>query len=315
MVYDAPLSPEAAAALTRRTGGWAAGLQLFHLATASSAGPSGSARSSELNGRSRLIRSYLARNVLDGLAAERRRFLLRTAALGVLTGDLCDALLDTQRQCRRAGRARARAVLHHQHRRRPDLPLPPGAADPSGGAARRRARRPGGPRALLRAAPRLLEGAGRPAAAVRAHARAEDWGAVARLLRDGYGRARVATTRWGGCWPCPGRRPTTRDWYSPVPAGWRATVEVGEGVVGLPARPRTAGRPGFQSPGRRRTARGRRLVTTLADERPAAAAAGRRPRVRPAETVDPAAAADPGRASTGLLRPGLAPGAGLPARR
>ena len=29
-----PLSPEAAAALTRRTGGWAAGLQLFHLATA-----------------------------------------------------------------------------------------------------------------------------------------------------------------------------------------------------------------------------------------------------------------------------------------
>ena len=33
-VYDGPLSPEAAAALTRRTGGWAAGLQLFHLATA-----------------------------------------------------------------------------------------------------------------------------------------------------------------------------------------------------------------------------------------------------------------------------------------
>ena len=32
-VYDAPLTPEAAAALTRRTGGWAAGLQLFHLAT------------------------------------------------------------------------------------------------------------------------------------------------------------------------------------------------------------------------------------------------------------------------------------------
>ena len=34
VVYDRPLSPEAAAALTRRTGGWAAGLQLFHLATA-----------------------------------------------------------------------------------------------------------------------------------------------------------------------------------------------------------------------------------------------------------------------------------------
>ncbi len=33
-VYGSPLSPEAAAALTRRTGGWAAGLQLFQLATA-----------------------------------------------------------------------------------------------------------------------------------------------------------------------------------------------------------------------------------------------------------------------------------------
>ena len=33
LVYREPLSPEGAAALTRRTGGWAAGLMLFHLST------------------------------------------------------------------------------------------------------------------------------------------------------------------------------------------------------------------------------------------------------------------------------------------
>ncbi len=46
VVYREPLSPEAAAALTRRTGGWAAGLMLFHLATSGQvsggAGASGS---------------------------------------------------------------------------------------------------------------------------------------------------------------------------------------------------------------------------------------------------------------------------------
>lgn len=94
-VYAAPLSPEAAAALTRRTGGWAAGLQLFHLATAQLSRNERERAVNELGGRSRLIRSYLARNVLDGLDEDRRRFLLLTSTLGVLTGDICDALLDT----------------------------------------------------------------------------------------------------------------------------------------------------------------------------------------------------------------------------
>ena len=38
LVYREPLSPEAAAALTRRTGGWAAGLMLFHLSTSGEVG-------------------------------------------------------------------------------------------------------------------------------------------------------------------------------------------------------------------------------------------------------------------------------------
>ena len=95
VVYDRPLSPEAAAALTRRTGGWAAGLQLFHLATATRSRPEREQAVQELSGRSRLIRSYLAGNVLEGLPAERRSFLLRTCTLGVLTGEACDALLET----------------------------------------------------------------------------------------------------------------------------------------------------------------------------------------------------------------------------
>ena len=92
-VYQRPLSPESAAALTRRTGGWAAGLQLFQLATMGLNRADRERAIEELTGRTRLIRSYLARNVVEGLGPERRRFLLHTCTLGVLTGELCDALL------------------------------------------------------------------------------------------------------------------------------------------------------------------------------------------------------------------------------
>jgi DNA-binding SARP family transcriptional activator len=181
-VYDAPLTPEAAAALTRRTGGWAAGLQLFHLATTQLGRLERERAVTELSGRSRLIRSYLARNVLDGLPSERRGFLLHTAALGVLTGNLCDALLETQ------GSAGVLAELereqfftttsdggltYHYHQVL-QTHLEVLLIDELGGRAARD---------LYARSGRLLEEAGRPAEAVRAHARAEDWGAVARLMR------------------------------------------------------------------------------------------------------------------------------------
>lgn len=183
-VYDAPLSPEGAAALTRRTGGWAAGLQLFHLATAQLGRAERERAVTELSARSRLIRSYLARNVLDGLTVERRRFLLQTATLGVLTGDLCDALLETR------GSASVLAELereqffttssddgltYHYHQVL-QTHLEVLLADELGSRAAREVYARSG---------RLLEEAGRPSAAVRAHARAEDWGAVARLMRPG----------------------------------------------------------------------------------------------------------------------------------
>lgn len=194
-VYDAPLSPEAAAALSRRTGGWAAGLQLFHLATAQLGRTDRERAVLDLSGRSRLIRSYLARNVLDGLPAERRRFLLHTAALGVLTGDLCDALLETQ------GSAAVLAELereqfftttsdggltYHYHQVL-QTHLEVLVTDELGSRAARE---------LYARSGRLLEAAGRPADAVRAHARAEDWGAVARLMRPGAAVVDGDDTLW-----------------------------------------------------------------------------------------------------------------------
>lgn len=94
-VYREPLRPEAAAALTRRTGGWAAGLQLFHLATIGRTPSDRHQAVADLGGRSKLVRSYLTRNVLAELPEDRREFLLRTCALGRLSGEACDALLGT----------------------------------------------------------------------------------------------------------------------------------------------------------------------------------------------------------------------------
>ncbi len=141
-VYDERLTPEAAAALTRRTGGWAAGLMLFHLATAGKSDVERERAVAALGGRSRLFRSYLTRTVLDELDPERREFLLATCTLGTVTGALCDSLLE------REGSA---AVLEDLVDRQffttasadgRSYPLPPGDADPARGHAHRRARAP-----------------------------------------------------------------------------------------------------------------------------------------------------------------------------
>lgn len=94
-VYSQPLRPEAAAALTRRTGGWAAGLQLFHLSTVGRSAAERHQAVLDLAGRSKLVRSYLTRNVLAELAEDRREFLVKTCTLGRLSGATCDELLDT----------------------------------------------------------------------------------------------------------------------------------------------------------------------------------------------------------------------------
>jgi DNA-binding SARP family transcriptional activator len=93
-VYNQPLRPEAAAALTRRTGGWAAGLQLFHLSTVGRTVAERHQAVLDLAGRSKLVRSYLTRNVLAELAEDRREFLVKTCTLGRLSGATCDELLN-----------------------------------------------------------------------------------------------------------------------------------------------------------------------------------------------------------------------------
>jgi DNA-binding SARP family transcriptional activator/energy-coupling factor transporter ATP-binding protein EcfA2 len=195
-VYAAPLSPEAAAALTRRTGGWAAGLQLFHLATAQFSRAERERAVDELSGRSRLIRSYLARNFLDGLDSERRRFLLLTSTLGVLTGDICDTLLDTsgsaavlselEREQLFTTTTDAGLTYHYHQVLQTHLEVV--LVDELGGRAARE---------LYSRSAELLERAGRPAAAIRAYARAEDWGSVARLLKPGSIPVAEDEALWG----------------------------------------------------------------------------------------------------------------------
>jgi ATP/maltotriose-dependent transcriptional regulator MalT len=181
-VYAAPLSPEAAAALTRRTGGWAAGLQLFHLATGQLTRTEREQAVNDLGGQSRLIRSYLARNVLDGLDLELRRFLLLTSTLGVLTADMCDALLDISNSAavlseldrEQLFTTSTDAGLTYHYHQVLQTHLEVVLVDELGGCAARK---------LYSRSAELLEQAGRPAAAIRAYARAEDWGSVARLLK------------------------------------------------------------------------------------------------------------------------------------
>jgi DNA-binding SARP family transcriptional activator len=92
-VYGEPLPPEDLADLARRTEGWAAGLQLFHLATQGL--PTSERRRvlRLLGKRWSFAREYLTRNVLEGLEPELRSFLVETCVLTTLSGRLCDALL------------------------------------------------------------------------------------------------------------------------------------------------------------------------------------------------------------------------------
>jgi DNA-binding SARP family transcriptional activator len=181
--HGQPLTPEAAAALTRGTGGWAAGLQLFHLSTRDKTRSECEAAIADLSGRSRLIRSYLTRNVLAELPDERRSFLFRTCTLGVLTGALCDTLLGTR------GSAGVLEELEHEQffttttddgktfRYHEVLRSHLEALLPDEIGAREA-------KALYWRSATVLEQAGHVQEALRAFGRAEDWGSVARLIKQ-----------------------------------------------------------------------------------------------------------------------------------
>jgi DNA-binding SARP family transcriptional activator len=180
-VYRRPLLPEDAATLTRRTEGWAAGLAMFQLLTEGRAPAQRRQALADLSRGSRLVRSYLVREVLGDLPPTLRLFLRRTSALGVLTGSLCDQLLDTtgsqqvleeleQRRLFTTTQDDGRQFSYHQvlldHL---ELEL----TEQLGPTATREW--------YARAAGLLLT-AGEVPAAFRAYARAEDWAAVEQLL-------------------------------------------------------------------------------------------------------------------------------------
>ena len=180
-VYREPLMPEDAAALTRRTGGWAAGLAMFRLLTTGRSPADRRRAVADLGGGSRLVRSYLVREVLEELPPEIREFLRRSCALGVLTAGSCDALL---------GRTDSQHVLDDLERRQLFISTEDGVRyryhqvlqDHLELELLEQFGRPTAQEWYEQAAGQL-EAAGEVNGAFRAYVRAEQWAAVQRLLQ------------------------------------------------------------------------------------------------------------------------------------
>jgi LuxR family transcriptional regulator, maltose regulon positive regulatory protein len=84
------LPDTAAEALTARTEGWAAGLQLAALSLRGRTDAAGFVAA--FSGSHRFVLDYLADEVLDGQPGQVRAFLLETSVLERLSGELCDAV-------------------------------------------------------------------------------------------------------------------------------------------------------------------------------------------------------------------------------
>lgn len=179
--YRQPLGPEDLAELARCTEGWVAGLQLFHLATRGKPRSERRRVLATVSTRSRGRREYLARNLVDGLPAELRTFLLGTCVLGQLTGAVCDELLESRgsehvlkqleyQQIFTYAIDGGRAYRYHEVLR---SHLQVALLEERGEEATRQLFRRGGA---------LLEGAGALSHALLAYCRAEDRDATARLL-------------------------------------------------------------------------------------------------------------------------------------
>jgi LuxR family transcriptional regulator, maltose regulon positive regulatory protein len=101
-----PVLPDAVvAALTARTEGWAAGLQLAALSLRGRTDAAGFVAA--FSGSHRFVLDYLADEVLDGQPGPVRAFLLETSVLERLSGELCDAV---------TGRSGSQAMLDHIER-------------------------------------------------------------------------------------------------------------------------------------------------------------------------------------------------------
>lgn len=180
-VYREPLPPDDVAALSRRVDGWAAGLHMFHLSTHGRPLPERQRAVAALDGRSTLIRGYLAHTVLAELPAGLREFLVRTCVFDTLTAARCDRLLETTGSCAMLAeleRRQAFTVTHdggHSYRYHEVLRahLAVTLTEELGEQETR---------AWYRRAAELSAAEGATVEAARAYARADDWPAVRRLL-------------------------------------------------------------------------------------------------------------------------------------
>lgn len=178
--YGERLSPEHLALLTRRTEGWAAGLQFFHLAIRGRPAALRAELLQDLSHRSALFGDYLATEVVDDMPSELRVFMVCASPLGWLTGELCDLYLSRtdskallteaeQRQLFTARVGKDAFRFHEVFRRHLEQRLVDHLGQDGAAAEHRRAAA-------------LLEDAGYVLEAVRAYGRGEDWASVARLL-------------------------------------------------------------------------------------------------------------------------------------
>lgn len=191
-LYREAITPEEVAQLARRTGGWAAGLQLFHIAARGKPPDERRRMLEALGGRTRMIREYLTTNVLEELPAELRDFLVETCVLGRLTAPLCDRLLQS---------SGSQTMLDELERRQLVGQLADGAVYRSHDVLRAHLevvlvdrRGEAQARQRFRRAGMLLEAAGALPEALRAYSRAESWSAVERLLA-GHGERLIQGRR------------------------------------------------------------------------------------------------------------------------
>lgn len=194
-VYQDPLIPEDVGPLASRTGGWAAYLQLFHLATARK--PQSLRRQvlSTLSTQSRLVREYLSHHVLADLTPELQDFLIRTSVLRRPTPQLSDELLgDDSSSWERLDELERRHLFTERnedgsYRYHPVLLsyLDAVLVEKVGIAVARD---------WHHRAASLLEREGFIDEAVAAFARSEDWVGIARLLGHATGRATTMGDAW-----------------------------------------------------------------------------------------------------------------------
>lgn len=92
-IFKQPLRKKELNALVQKTGGWPAGLILFHYTLRDKAPEAIGEQISRLTGHSDLFGAYFEENVFNGLPEETKTFLLKTSLLSQLDVQFCNQLL------------------------------------------------------------------------------------------------------------------------------------------------------------------------------------------------------------------------------